>query len=192
MARALEHSPLNLINHSTLFLNTQIAECAVVQVRLYNQSIAVLDNTSSERTSLGVSSILFNLSHRLWQAQIHTMLLNFHQLFYFGTIATAAIIDRRQVPQQGAVVGVGPDGKKQAFGLSFDLEKLAPPLEPLSKANLKARFRSNSIRKVTKYGPFTLPAAKVTSILILNHPSKADEIILTHYRQGRKLSTHTG
>jgi hypothetical protein len=92
------------------------------------------------------------------------MLWNFHLFFYVGAIAAAAVLDGRQAPQQGPVVGIGPDGKKQAFGFSFDLEKIAPPMNPLSRADLKARFRSNSIRKVTKYGPFLLPSAKVSAI----------------------------
>jgi hypothetical protein len=92
------------------------------------------------------------------------MLWKFHLFFYVGAITAAAVLDRRQAPK-GSVVGIGPDGKKQMFGYTFDLEKLAPPMRPLSKVDLQSRIRSNSVRKVTKYGPFTLAPVKVSTIL---------------------------
>jgi hypothetical protein len=97
------------------------------------------------------------------------MLWNLHLFCFVGTFAAAAVLDRRQTPPQGPVVGTGPDGKKQMLGFSFDLEKVAPPMDALSKADLKARFRTNSVRKLTKYGPFTLPPAKVYATAIQNN-----------------------
>jgi hypothetical protein len=84
-------------------------------------------------------------------------------LYLFTTLASAAVVERRQVPQ-APVVSIGPNGKKQVYGYNFDLEKIAPSITPVGKVvDLKNRFRSNSIRKETKFGPFTLPPAKVST-----------------------------
>jgi hypothetical protein len=86
------------------------------------------------------------------------MLLNTNILLCFGTLVTAAVLDRRQ-----AIASVGPDGKKQAFGHNFDLEKLGPAMKPITMVDAQSRLRTNSKRKVSRFGPFTLPAMKVSS-----------------------------
>jgi hypothetical protein len=82
---------------------------------------------------------------------------NLNSLICFGTLATAAVLNRRQ-----AIFSKGLDGKKQVFGYNFDLDRLGLPVSPVSTVDAKARFRPNSMRKVTRFGPFTLPAMKVS------------------------------
>jgi hypothetical protein len=85
-------------------------------------------------------------------------------LLYFGALSSAVVLNRR-TPQ--SVQSIGKDGKKQVFGHNFDLERLAPSIKPVSVVNKKASLRPNSIRKVTTYGPFTIPPMKVSKTHVL-------------------------
>jgi hypothetical protein len=69
-------------------------------------------------------------------------------------------------------MSVGPDGRKQVFGYNFDLERIGPSMKPLTIANAKSQLRSNSMRKVTRFGPFTIPPMKVSTIHVLSSATK--------------------
>jgi hypothetical protein len=97
------------------------------------------------------------------------MMWNLNLLLYFGTLASAAVLDRRQ-----GLTGVGPNGKKQIFGLNFDLERVGPPLNAVSVVDAKARYRANSVRKLVRFGPIILPPAKVSAIRVQKNVPEAN------------------
>jgi len=112
------------------------------------------------------------------------MIWNLGLLFHFSAIATAAVLDRRQ-----GIYSVGPDGKKQVFGYKFDLDRLGPSIKPLAVVDAKSRLRTNSMRKVAKFGPFTLPAMKVSFMQVLF--SFMNTELIDFKQDGTVIGNHT-
>jgi hypothetical protein len=73
-----------------------------------------------------------------------------------AALASAAIIEPRQDPMTKDL----PQGLATYLQL---LQKVAPNMKPAMVLDSEGtKLRSNSIRKKIRYGPFTLPASKVT------------------------------
>jgi hypothetical protein len=69
----------------------------------------------------------------------------------WGAIASAASISRRD----------GPPAFPKANNAFDMLERVAPNIKPVSVINEKPRLRPEALRKRIRFGPYTLPAAKV-------------------------------
>jgi len=71
-------------------------------------------------------------------------------LFAFTAFATAATIQQRQN---------WPNGFLNYVPM---IEKIATPMKPAKIVNVQPQIRSTATRKQLRFGPFNLPAAKVS------------------------------